>query len=107
MRKEQDIFDELAALCALPGYVHTIAHLCFRDNIVKYGEEMTAEDMQQLSSAGHLLRTEISTLIGLLIKQDIDYTLPAPGITPQYITRTDELLEELHRAMLGEMFGGR
>jgi hypothetical protein len=45
MRKEQEIFDELATLCMSPGYVHAIAYLCLRDNIVRYGDEMTAEDM--------------------------------------------------------------
>jgi hypothetical protein len=107
MRKEQDILDELATLCTSPGYVHAIAFLCFRDNIIRYQGEMTAEDMQQLSSPEHLLRTEISTLIGLLIKKDIDYTLPTPDVTQKSITQTDQLLEEMHRAMSNEMFGGR
>ena len=107
MRKEQDIFDELATLCTSPGYVHTIAYLCFRDNIIPYGDEMTAKDMQRLFSPERLLRTEISTLIGLLIKKEIDYALPTPDVTQQYITRTEELLEELHRAMSNEIFGGR
>ncbi len=33
MRSEQTIFDDLAKLCSLPGYVHAIAYLCFRDNM--------------------------------------------------------------------------
>ncbi len=37
--------------------------------------------------------------MGLLIKADIDYSLPAPAITQQYLACTEELLEELHRAM--------
>jgi hypothetical protein len=81
MRKEQQIFDELAALCPSPGYVHTIAYFCFRDNIVRYKDEMTAADMQHLFSAEHLVRTEISTLIGLLIRKEIDYALPTPEVT--------------------------
>jgi hypothetical protein len=99
LRSEQEIFDELAGLCTSPGYVHTIAFLFFRDNIVRYQGEMTAEDMKHMFSPEHLVRTEISTLVGLLIKADIDYSLPAPAITQQYLDRTEELLEELHRAM--------
>ena len=99
LRSEQEIFDELAGLCTSPGYVHTIAFLCFRDNIVRYQGEMTAEDMKHMFSRKHLVRTEISTLIGLLIKADIDYSLPPPAVTQQYLERTEELLEELHRAM--------
>src|SRR5260370_18568313 len=86
MRNEQEIFDELASLCTSSGYVHAIAYICFRDSMVLYGDEMTAEDMQRLFSAEHLVRTEISTLIGLLIREDIDYALPTPAVTQQYIT---------------------
>ncbi len=70
MRKEQDIFDDLAQLCSSPGYAHALAHLCFRDNMVGYGEEVKAEDVMPLFSWTRLIRTEISTLIGLLIKEE-------------------------------------
>jgi hypothetical protein len=90
MRTEQQIFEELAVLCASPGYVHALAFLCFRDNIVRYQGEMTAEDMKNLFSPERLVRTEISTLLGLVIKTDIDYTLAAPTTTQRYITRTED-----------------
>jgi hypothetical protein len=99
MRKEQEIFDELASLCTSQGYVHALALLCFRDNIVRYQGEMTPDDMKHMFSPEHLIRTEISTLVGLMIKADIDYSLPDPPITQQYMERTEELLEELHRAI--------
>ena len=35
MRSEQVIFDEMAALCASPGYAHAIAYLCSRDNMIR------------------------------------------------------------------------
>jgi hypothetical protein len=99
LRSEQEIFDELEGLCASPGYVHAIAFLCFRDSLIRYQGEMTSEDMKHMFSREHLVRTEISTLVGLLVKADIDYSLPAPAITQQHLERTEELLEELHRAM--------
>jgi hypothetical protein len=103
MRIEQDIFDDIARLCSSPGYVHVIAHLCFRDNMVGYADEMKAEDLRPLLSTTRLIRTEISTLIGLLIKQDIDYTLPDPSTVHEYLDRTEALLEELHHSMSGPM----
>lgn len=106
MRSEQDIFDELARVCASPGYVHAIAFFCFRDTIIRYQDEMTVDDMHNLYSAERLVRTEISTLIGLMIKAKIDYALPTHDITDQYITRTQELLYEMHRVMMQGMFGG-
>jgi hypothetical protein len=61
--------------------VRALAFLCFRDNIVRYKGEMTADDMKHMFSPEHLVRTEISTLMGLTIKADIDYSLPDPAVT--------------------------
>lgn len=99
MRSEQTIFDDLAKLCASPGYVHAIAYLCFRDNMIHYSGEMKSEDMQHLFSKTRLIRTETSTLIGLLLKNNIDYSLPAPEVMQQYIDKTEALLEEMHHSM--------
>lgn len=99
MRPEQDIFDELAKLCTLPGYIHAISYLCFRDNMIRYEDELKSEDMQHLFSRSRLIRTETSTLIGLLLRKDIDYTLPDQHEMQEYITRTEALLEEIHNAM--------
>ncbi len=99
MRSEQEIFDELASLCTSPGYAHAIAYLCSRDNMIRYSGEMKAEDMQHLFSRSRLIRTETSTLIGLMLKRPIDCTLPAPPILEKYIEATEALLEEIHHAM--------
>lgn len=99
MRLEQEIFDELAKLCASPGYVHAIAYLCFRDNIIRYSGEMKPEDMQHLFSETRLIRTEIPTLIGLLLKNEIDYSLPAADVMQMYVAKTEALLEEIHLSM--------
>src|SRR5258708_27472086 len=89
MRQEQEIFDDLATLCASPGYVHAIAGFSFRDNVVPYIGEMKPEDMQHLFSDTRLIRTELSTLIGLLIKHEIDYTLPSPAVVQEYSQKTE------------------
>lgn len=99
MRSEQEIFDELASLCASPGYAHAVAYLCSRDNMIRYSGEMKAEDMQHLFSKSRLIRTETSTLIGLMLKSPIDYTLPAPPALEKYIESTEALLQEIHHAM--------
>ena len=106
MRTEQAIFDELASLCAAPGYVHAIAYLCHRDNMIRYSGEMKAADMQHLFSKSRLIRTETSTLIGLMLKHDIDYCLPAPLVLDEYVKATEALLEEIHHAMSGAFVHG-
>lgn len=104
MRSEQEIFEELASLCVSPGYAHALAYLCSRDNMIRYSGEMTAEDMQHLFSKSRLIRTETSTLIGLMLKSPIDYTLPAPPVLEKYIESTEALLEEIHHAMLASFW---
>lgn len=106
MRKEKEIFNDLSSLCILPGYVHALAYISFRDNMVMYSGEMTSKDMLKSYSKNRLIRTEISTLIGLLIKNSIDYTLPHPKTMQLYLDKTDELLQEMHEAMNSEFFAG-
>ena len=67
-REEHEIFSELAALCTAPGFAHAIAFFCYRDNLVRFGKELTPDDLTHLSSGSQLIRTEISTLIGLLTR---------------------------------------
>lgn len=104
MRRESEILADLAKLCAAPGYVHAVAHLCFRDNLVMFSGEMKPEDMRHLFSESRLIRTEITTLIGFLIKNEIDYTLPPPATLGEYVEKSDALLQELHHAMSATIF---
>lgn len=100
VRKESDVFKELEELCHSPGYVHAIAYFCFRDNTIRYSDEVRPEDVLQQFSMERLVRTEISTLIGLACKKGIDETLPSPETMQNYISKTDSLLQELHQSMM-------
>lgn len=100
MRTEQEIFNELAALCATPGYAHALASLCFRDEIVTYRDELRGEDYARLFSYDRLIRTEMSTLFGLMARVPLDLTLPTPEKIQGMIDRSEGLLAELHEAML-------
>src|SRR6266508_1907433 len=100
LRKEEEVFADLAELCTSDGYVHAIAYLSFRDNFVPYSSELTTKDLEPLFSPKRLIRTEIATLIGLLVRQPISYVLPSPGTLQHYIERTEALLEELHRVLI-------
>ena len=62
---------------------------------------MTAKDMRHFYSTERLIRTEISTLIGLLIKQPINLALPTSAVTERSVVPAQELLVELHRAIGG------
>lgn len=103
-RPEQQIFDELAVLCVSPGYIHAIANICFRDNMVGFGDQLTPEDMARMFSDSRLIRTEISTLIGLMVRQPIDFSLQTPDAIQSYINRSEALLRELHDSMKSDWF---
>ena len=100
MRSEQTIFDDLAALCISKGFIHALATICFRDNTVGFADELTAEDIAKSFSPSRLIRTEVTTLIGLMMRAPIDFSLPEPQLLSDYIEHSDALLRELHETML-------
>lgn len=105
-RTEEEIFDDLVNLCASPGFIHAISHICLRDNIVAYEGDIQPEDLQKLYSPKRLIRTEISTLIGLLIKNEIDCSSPDPAALESMVNSADDLLEEIHHALTPDIFSG-
>ena len=106
-RTEPEVFSDLKALCTSSGYIHAIAYFCWRDNLIRYsGEQMVAKDLEHQHSHDRLLRTEISTLIGLLVQESIDLKLPEPIAMQGYVERTEALLDELHQALVQPWFVG-
>ena len=100
VKNEIDIFNELAQLCISSGYIHAIAFLCFSNNVVMFDDEPTTDELAKIYSNERLIRTEISTLVGLMLKKEIDYTIPKPIILQKYIEDTHRLLKELHQAII-------
>lgn len=103
-RPEADVFADLAVLTAQPGYIHAIAQICHRDNLVAYAGEYKASDLSHMFDHERLIRTEITTLLGLMMRQPLDLTLPTAETMQAYISRTDELMRELHDALNRPMF---
>jgi hypothetical protein len=103
MRSEQEIFDELAVLCSSPGYVHAIAYFCFREDVIPYSGRLAAKDLERFYSKSRLIRTETTTLVGLLLKHEIDFTVPSSEEFQRYINKTEALLQELHEALAAPM----
>jgi hypothetical protein len=103
-RTEQEVFFELAKICCQPGYVHALAYICFKDNVIVYSGEIKEHDLSKMYSTSRLIRSEINTLLGLMIKENIDWTLPEPSTLKEYIRRSRELLEELHISLSSEFF---
>ncbi|HNP36035.1 MAG TPA: SEC-C metal-binding domain-containing protein [Woeseiaceae bacterium] len=100
-RTEQEIFEELEELCKSPGFAHALAYFCFRDNTIMYADgELKTDDVLQQFSMSRLIRTEISTLIGLARKGELDLTLPQADVVQTHIDRAEALLQEIHNSMM-------
>lgn len=103
-REESQILEDLAALAASPGYIHAIAYICHRDNIILVKGNLQPSDMNRLFSRERLIRTEITTLIGLMVKAPLDLSQQPMNMIEGYVERTDALMQELHDAMSFPMF---
>jgi hypothetical protein len=103
-RDEKDIFSDLTNLCTSNGFAHIIAYYCFRDTIFGFSDNTTSDDYIHMFSTERLTRMEISTLIGLMFKDDINYSLPVPEVFQYLVEKTDALLKELHQSMSAPIF---
>ena len=102
-RDEQDIFNAFADLCSVPGYIHALAYLFQSNNFITYKDTVTAEDMLPNYSHEKLIRTELSTLFGLLVRHEIDFAYPGSHVVQSHIDRSDSLLSELHESLARPM----
>jgi hypothetical protein len=102
-RSEALIFADLAELTRSAGYAHAAAQICHRDNLVMYEGEMKPADMGKLFGRERLIRTEITTLLGLMVKGALDLTEPSHEELLLLVKRTDALMSELQAAMNAPM----
>ena len=105
-RSEREIFEDLVELCTRPGYVHAIAHLCFRDNLIRYRKDVSGKDFAKMRSPERLIRNEINALIGCMVKADLDWSLPDPAAMTELIESSDSLLGEYHDRMTADAYVG-
>ena len=95
-RSVQEVFDELEILCGRKGYIHVLAVLSFRDMNMSYTNEMTPQAMAESYDKDRTVRTEFSTLLGLMLKSPIDASMQSLSKMQLMIEKTHALLEEMH-----------
>ncbi|MCW5237699.1 SEC-C domain-containing protein [Verminephrobacter eiseniae] len=98
-REEPQILEYLATLTGSPGYVHAVAHICHRDNVIHIKDKLKPSDMDRLFSSKRLIRTELTTLIGLMVKKPLNLSQQPTNVIESYVKRTDALMQELHNSM--------
>lgn len=99
MRLEQEIFNDLEAICREEGFLEVIAGLCWKDNFIHIeSEHPQVDDLLKTYSPEKLSRTELSTLIGLACKNDVQIKhLPLN----EMITKAEvtiNLMKDLHQS---------
>jgi len=52
-REESQIFEDLAVLAASPGYVHAVAHICHRDNVIHIKGKLKPSDTRLIDLSEH------------------------------------------------------
>ncbi len=102
--EESKILQDLTTLASSPGYIHAIANICHRDNVIHINGKLKPSDMDRLFSRERLIRTELTTLIGLMVKKPLDLSQQPIDVIEAYIARTDALMQELHNTMSFPMF---
>ena len=105
-REEAQILEDLAALTASLGYVHALANISHRDNFILIKGELKPSDTDRLYGRNRLIRTELTTLIGLMVKKPLDLSQQPIDEIADYVNRTDALMRELHDSMSYPMFAG-
>lgn len=105
-RNESEILDDLTALAGSPGYAHAVAYVCHRDNVIYIRDKLKPSDLNGMFSRERLVRTELMTLIGLMVKRPLDLSQQPPDVIEGYVERTDALLQDLHDSMSHPMHAG-
>ncbi len=103
LRPEAEILKELEHVCESPGYIHVYAALVVQNTFVRFAEQIKGEDFHESFGKDHLIRTELATLLGLMMKHEIDFTALTQQQMSQLGTRSLRLLEELHVSLSAPM----
>jgi SEC-C motif len=98
-RSEPEIFADLERVCRSPGYIHVFSSLVVKNTFVAYGETITGEDFENTFGDDRLIRTELCTLQGLMLKGDLDFSRPTNEHLGAMEHDTLRLLEEMHHIL--------
>ncbi|OCH05054.1 SEC-C metal-binding domain-containing protein [Aliivibrio fischeri] len=103
VKVESELLAELQILCSKPGFIHAFSYLCRRDGTLNFVGGVKYEDMLKFYGNARLLRTELSTLHGLILKSGYKTDIIEPEKIEEYVRKAEELLEEIHSSMIVEM----
>ncbi|MDC5808831.1 SEC-C metal-binding domain-containing protein [Vibrio europaeus] len=103
IRSEDIVFKELMQLCSQKGFIHVLAYLSIRDNSFSYSDHIKSDDLAKFSDASRLIRTEISTIQGLILKSGYSVDAIPDELFDEYVAKIDSLMLEIHHGLGKEM----
>lgn len=104
MRSEEQCFQDLLEVCRSPGFAHAIAMFCFRDNWIRFKDQMTGKLLADKKTPERLIRTEIASLIGGLLGGTGSIELQNQTVFSDYLEQAERLLDEIHQCMITDAF---
>lgn len=98
-RKTEDVIADIKLLVRSNSFVYALCMIIFDDF------HMFAEELHTVNTRERLSSKEVSLLLGFLIQDEIDFSIPR---SPEYIIElkrsTYKLMEELHESFLDTFF---
>ena len=99
MRKTETVIKDLKNLISSKGYIYALCMILFEDFHVN------PEKIQEINHRKRLSTKEASLLLGFLIQNEIDFSVPdTPQDLIQLKQKTDKLMEELHQSFMIPFF---
>ena len=99
-RSEDAIFEDIKVLTTQPGYIHALALLSFKSNVLLSTGSFTSEEFAPVYDKSRLLRTEINLLLGLMLTKELNDSWPGAITVAGMAAKSLSLMEELHQAVL-------
>ena len=97
------IFKELERLTQSDGYIHALLHLYVNNYVQFYNDDGERPKQKYKPPTERVISTEFQMLLGLMVKAEIDFSLPPVEQIQKYMNKTQILLNQLHEAFIAEM----
>ncbi|HHF2953599.1 TPA: YecA family protein [Vibrio diabolicus] len=99
MSLENTTFEKLEELCSREGFIHVLSYLARRDCTFGYQGGLTGENLGHFYSPERLIRTELSTLHGLVQKSGINTVKISDEEIRDWSLEAEKLLAEVHESL--------
>ncbi|WP_318515894.1 NERD domain-containing protein [Photobacterium leiognathi] len=99
IKDEAELLEELKTLCSKPGFIHAFTYLCRRDGTVSFVGGIKYEDLLKFYGNERLIRTELSTLHGLMLKSGYNTAPIDSKLIEEYANSAESILEKIHDTM--------